>query len=336
MPSVSVAMATYNGSRFLLEQLRSIAEQTVLPCELVIQDDLSSDNTLDIAEQFASAAPFPVHIDRNAERLGFIRNFRTAASRCTGDLIGFCDQDDWWVPQRLEQCIAPFADPDLLLLYHNAWTVDEERRRTGTLYDGGNELRLLQVTPFAPWHWSNGLLQIFRAGLREFDHLWDGSVCQVTGGTIAHDRWYFFLAQALGRVGYLDQPLVEYRQHRSNAFGASQIRLFRSPFMARIAHEGSQDARYAEAADFRARTIRTLAERVPHQAQRLRGIADKYGSLSQRHRRRHQAYCLSSFQERLASLVAGWRLGDYSGWPWGFDRRSILRDLWSGVIRATA
>ena len=78
-------MATYNGAGFIEEQLQSIAEQTVLPLEIVLCDDGSTDATIEIAQRFAERAPFAVHIHRNPQNIGYIRNFRRAASLCRGE-----------------------------------------------------------------------------------------------------------------------------------------------------------------------------------------------------------------------------------------------------------
>src|SRR5438270_11298194 len=128
-------MATFNGARFLAEQLESIANQSVAPVELIICDDQSGDETQQIVQAFAERAEFPVHIHVNQYRLGYARNFRKAASLCSGELIAFCDQDDWWLPERLEVCALRFDDAGLQLLYHNAWLVDEARGRLRLLYD---------------------------------------------------------------------------------------------------------------------------------------------------------------------------------------------------------
>src|SRR5580698_5355366 len=82
MKSVSIAMATYNGARYVGEQLESLARQTVLPTELVVTDDNSTDNTVDIVTAFATKAPFPVHIEKNPKRLGYRDNFMKAVSLC--------------------------------------------------------------------------------------------------------------------------------------------------------------------------------------------------------------------------------------------------------------
>ena len=105
-PRVSVAMGTYNGERFIRQQLESIAQQTLLPCELVVRDDASTDGTLTIVEEFASHAPFPVRIHKNDVRLGYPDNFMQAAILTNGDWIAFCDQDDFWLPQKLERVLA--------------------------------------------------------------------------------------------------------------------------------------------------------------------------------------------------------------------------------------
>jgi glycosyltransferase involved in cell wall biosynthesis len=103
-PSVSVALCTYNGARFLDEQLASLAAQTWRPLELVVCDDRSTDSTLAILAKFASTASFPVRIVQNGAWLGYKSNFKKAACLCQGELITFCDQDDIWLPTKLEVC----------------------------------------------------------------------------------------------------------------------------------------------------------------------------------------------------------------------------------------
>jgi len=104
--TISIAMCTYNGEKFLREQLQSLAWQTRLPAELVICDDLSSDSTINIIRDFSDIAPFPVKLHINPVNLGsaakgITRNFEQASRLCSGDLISFCDQDDVWLPQKL-------------------------------------------------------------------------------------------------------------------------------------------------------------------------------------------------------------------------------------------
>ncbi len=81
--NISIALATYNGERWLREQLDSLARQTLLPCELVISDDQSSDDTLVVIREFAATSPFPVRVVRNDIRRGFADNFMNALRHCS-------------------------------------------------------------------------------------------------------------------------------------------------------------------------------------------------------------------------------------------------------------
>src|SRR5713226_2485661 len=131
MSRASVALCAYNGGRFLREQLRSITEQSTPPCQLVICDDGSTDDTVAIADSFARSAPFPVEVRRNRTRLGTGANFDEASSRCSGDVIFLCDQDDVWHPEKITRTIERFDDPRVQCVFTDARLVDEEGRQIG-------------------------------------------------------------------------------------------------------------------------------------------------------------------------------------------------------------
>ena len=135
--NISIAMATFNGSHFIEQQLRTLSEQTVRPAELVIADDGSTDDTIPIAEHFARLAPFPVHIYRSAATKGYRQNFVDAASFCTSELIAFCDQDDIWHKEKLAEVRKHFLDSSVLLVHHNSRVVDRNGMPLGTLVPGG-------------------------------------------------------------------------------------------------------------------------------------------------------------------------------------------------------
>ncbi len=104
---ISIALAAYNGEAYIWDQLKSLANQTYLPQELIVCDEGSVDRTLYWVEKFAEIAPFPVYIYRNERPLGLADNFLRAASLCEGDLIAFCNQDeialDWSMRSGREQ-----------------------------------------------------------------------------------------------------------------------------------------------------------------------------------------------------------------------------------------
>ena len=221
MAEISVVMATYNGARFIREQVRSLLEQTKLPAELVIADDGSTDETMAIVQDALADAPFPIRFQINSERKGFRRNFVEAASSARASLIAFCDQDDVWRPDKLARMALVFDDPSVMLAYHNAVITDPEGRATGRLYapDGGRKRSESSLVD--PWSSSLGFTQMFRKDLVALtplhtisrDFLFPQEV-------LAHDQWFFFLATSFGKVVFVDEDLVNYRQHESNVFGA--------------------------------------------------------------------------------------------------------------------
>ena len=129
MLTVSIALCTYNGASFLSQQLDSLASQTHLPDEIIICDDASSDNSLQIANSFASTVSIPVRIHHNKLNLGYVKNFENAISRCTQDLVFLCDQDDLWHPEKIAQVVAAFnAEPDVGLVLHDFCWIDDNNQ----------------------------------------------------------------------------------------------------------------------------------------------------------------------------------------------------------------
>ena len=332
-PAVSVALATFNGALHLEEQLESLRAQTLRPFELVVCDDGSTDETLRMVEAFGSQAPFPVHVHRQSEQLGYRRNFRSAASLCSGELIAFCDQDDIWHPDKLKQLSGAFRDPAVLLAYHNANVVDASGRFLHRKLDGSTEQAEIS-SGFLGWKSSYGLLQMFRGELRRFDPLWDLSIDQNDRSQIlAHDQWYFFLAAVLGKIRFIDEPLVDYRQHGANLYGAPKARRMLSRLHYRFLHFGGPDAELAYAAIARARICAEIAKMEPQQRSTVLPHEQAYRRLAERLDRRHRTYASPTMVGRLASLVSGVVNGDYRGRPEAFEPVSVLRDAWSGVVR---
>src|SRR5271156_421330 len=129
---ISVALCTYNGERFLPQQLAGIQQQTRLPDELVVCDDRSTDRTLAMLGEFAAAVSFPVEIISNTETLGSTKNFEQAIRLCGGDLIALSDQDDLWYPNRLERSEQEFmAHPQAGLVFSDADVIDDQNRPLG-------------------------------------------------------------------------------------------------------------------------------------------------------------------------------------------------------------
>ncbi|HUC19534.1 MAG TPA: glycosyltransferase [Acetobacteraceae bacterium] len=130
--SLSVAMATYNGERYLVEQLESLLRQTRQPDELIVSDDGSTDRTCELVQSFAAKAPFPVRLLANSRNLGVNGNFDRAIAACRGGIVFPCDHDDVWLPQKIERMADVLErHPTAAMLISNSEIVDQELRSTG-------------------------------------------------------------------------------------------------------------------------------------------------------------------------------------------------------------
>lgn len=330
---ISVAMATYNGETFLNEQLESIASQTFLPKELVIRDDGSTDSTPRILEQFARVAPFPVRILGNGENLGFADNFLTVASHCQGDWIAFCDQDDVWLPEKIETCARELAEaPDgLVMLLHQARVVDRNLNPAGRLLANIPGRRLFGPGEFPGFWMLGGLAQIVRADLiRSFD--WTRRPPDPGGrSVIAHDYWACILAHAIGRILMIPDVLTLYRRHDSGLTGLyGRTRLSES--LASAAKTGAAYYNYvAQVASETAPIFRDLASSAdnPLWSRRLNERAACFEQIERIHRGRARIYSAAGPAERLAAFFALCATPQaYFGNPvWSLGRRALAKDF---------
>jgi rhamnosyltransferase len=217
MTSISIAMATYNGGRFIREQLESLARQTVLPMELIITDDGSTDDTLKVVADFAQQAPFPVEVHRNTNRLGYAANFMKCANLCRGELIAFCDQDDVWQTRKLELCADALTDDRLYMVYHNATISDDIAKEGRPLYGQQKARDLIKPLGRPLSYYALGFTIIFRRSLLLTSSLWERSLnYNLTNVHIGHDLWIGMIANFVGPVAYIPDSLAMYRLHQNN------------------------------------------------------------------------------------------------------------------------
>lgn len=219
--SLSIAMAIYNGERFLRQQLDSLSRQTFLPTELVVTDDASTDSTVEILRDFSASAPFPVKFYRNDDRLGFADNFLKAACLCNGALIAFCDGDDVWRQDKLEICLREFESSNFSLVTHMCAQVDEELRFLGYIPGIKRSFTIRRGCSDRRLPWNGGATLVLREEVvREMSARWPKShlpLARRTGrSVIGHDQVAFFVANALGDIRYLADPLIQYRRHDQN------------------------------------------------------------------------------------------------------------------------
>lgn len=219
--TISIAMCTYNGSRFLQEQFNSLLAQSHLPDELVICDDCSQDNTINIIEAFSQQTPFPVRIYKNPQNLGFAKNFEKAASLCSGDIIFFSDQDDVWLPDKLKRIYQVFLnDSTIGLVFSDASIVDINLNDLGySLWDiyclnkNGNKFFLPET--FIPYFFLHTAIAGCTTAIR-------ADLCRVLSPLPdhwAHDQWFPFGASILSSVALLCDKLIKFRQHKNQLYG---------------------------------------------------------------------------------------------------------------------
>jgi glycosyltransferase involved in cell wall biosynthesis len=216
-------MCTFRGERFLAAQLDSIAGQTLLPAEVVVCDDGSTDGTIDLVQRFAAGAPFPVRRHVNPVNLGVTANFERAISLCDGAIVALADQDDVWRPDKLERQVAVFRErPAVGAVFSDAELVDDALRPLGrslfeaTRFTGsrrrrfaeGHALEILVARPVVC-----GATLAFRSSLRDL-------VLPIPS-TGLHDIWIAGLLSSVSEVVALPDPLIRYRQHGANQVGAA-------------------------------------------------------------------------------------------------------------------
>jgi len=210
-PLVSIAMATYNGERFLRKQLDSIYAQTYQNIEVVVCDDYSSDRTVEILEEYKQKKGLFYY--KNRQNLGYFKNFEKVLGLCEGKYIALADQDDIWLPNKIERLIL--AINGYSLIYSDARYIDEDdrvfaesvRTYTGLPVQSGKPLKYLTFNSFII-----GCTCLFRKELLS-------SALPFPEGERYHDWWLSLVACTQQGILYLDEPLIEYRNHGKNTLG---------------------------------------------------------------------------------------------------------------------
>ncbi|HEV7674625.1 MAG TPA: glycosyltransferase [Candidatus Angelobacter sp.] len=336
--TISIAMATYNGEKFLRDQLGSLSRQRHLPDELVVTDDCSTDQTLKVLTEFQASAPFAVRISVNERRLGYAENFLRAASQCKGDLIAFCDQDDVWMENKLERCLREFESPALYLIAHSMLEVDSDLKtirhspaiRKSCTVSQGNETPGLR--------WSLGCAEVMRREvIQELLACWPAEHEQCAARfnlkLLGHDEIAYFLANGMGDIRFLAEPLIRYRVHGSNVTNLLPTlgqRLMFSAGVGRDAYE--KTARFLQ---MHGRLIKQMADasRDPCVSSVFRREAKKFMLGAGASKIRAKIYGERSRLGRLMLIVKASRRGLY-GPSFRFSgMRSIAKDLAVTLLR---
>lgn len=196
--TVSVVIATYNGEKYLREQLDSILSQTCPPEEIILQDDSSTDSTPAICREYESRHS-NIYFYENETNLGFNRNFKSAALKATGYFVAFSDQDDIWFPTKIEKQVAAIGDHDICFTTHLRGAQQEGSRLVSPQYTFLSNL----FQGFA------GHTMLFRRDFIQKESNWTDY--------IIYD-WALIINAHLGRgITRIDEPLNWHRSHEDSA-----------------------------------------------------------------------------------------------------------------------
>lgn len=245
--TATVCLCTYNGGSYLRPLLTSLASQTLLPAELLVGDDGSSDDTLEILRNFAADAPFPVEILTDERGLGPAYNLERLLVRGTSAVLFPCDQDDIWMPRKIEMLVLALEEnPSCGAAICNSSLIDGEGRSLpGSLFE---RARLEMTTRELLASGSSGaMVEIARRNVVASHALalrHDALDLVLPLGFHWHaDWWIAIILSATTGIAIVEDRLVEYRLHDHNTVGLPETR----PLAERVSRE--RVARFCRRAD---------------------------------------------------------------------------------------
>ena len=201
---VSVAMATYNGEKYIRQQLESILENLSESDEVVISDDGSTDATKEMVDSF--------HDSRikwlDGPKKGIAANFGNAIAACRGDVIFLSDQDDVWHNDKVKTVLEAFEAENCVLVRHDAVVVDADEN---VLQPSYYAYRKVYTGIFKNWarNTYHGCCMAFKAELKE-------KILPMPEIDSYHDWWIGLMAEKFGKTVYVPKTLVDYRRHGDN------------------------------------------------------------------------------------------------------------------------
>lgn len=218
---ISVAMASYNGEKYIRAQLDSILCQSIPVDEIIISDDGSSDSTTEIISSYNDSR---IRLITGNPRSGYCGNFEFAIKHTSGDIIFLCDQDDVWMPDKVRQTLNVFDQhPDVELVVTNGSLIDKQGI---PIENDGSDINY-HFTPHLSSQCSGKLPRSSFLSSSVFQTLANGmrlcfkrtlmlSILPFPDSKIMHDRWICFCALNHDAVYYLDEKLIQYRIHDTN------------------------------------------------------------------------------------------------------------------------
>lgn len=217
---VTVLLAVYNGEKYLKQQIDSIMGQTVRDIKIIIRDDGSTDNSLQIIDDYCNKYPQTISKLEGTPTGSAKQNFAELLKNCDSDYIMFCDQDDVWLPQKVEKTFAAMksaeGDGKMPVLVHtDLKVVDQNLDVISPSFFNFQKLIQDDITlsGLLVQNYVTGCTIMINRALKEKC----GAIPQ---SCIMHDWWFALAAVAFGRLVCVNEPTMLYRQHSGNQVGA--------------------------------------------------------------------------------------------------------------------
>ena len=321
---MSVVLATFNGAQFLDAQLESILNQTRLPDEVIIGDDGSTDVTPDILERFQAHAPFPVKV-LHRQRVGVGNNFLDSLEAARGDLVAFSDQDDVWLPGKLQQSERLLHKYKADLLRHRSFVVEKDLGHRNVHLRTPARRHLFVPRSQFLWQTLPGNVTLFRRAIMEGVHWRERPRSQWWPNDMNHDELLNLVASIRGTILWTPERLLLYRQHDTNVAGAKSF----MPALADMSSDYSAGPEYrADLATEWRQWFRGLVDLSEQSA------VDDYFERAALAQGRRADMLRSQVPSTVLNFSRNVIRGDYrSRRPYGLGWRALLRDSYNIVNR---
>lgn len=218
---IDILMATYNGEKYIEEQINSILNQSYKNIRLIISDDCSNDNTREILKKLASKDE-RISLNLQEKNLGVVSNFEYLLNKVTSEIFMFADQDDIWKVFKVENTLKKMLETDSDLVYTDLEVVDENLKTIHSSYWmlKGLKNKIKKYNNFEALYLNNfitGCTMMVKSN-------WIQKVLPLPkeSNYILHDYWIALLVAQNGNINYLDEATIKYRQHSDNSVGSKR------------------------------------------------------------------------------------------------------------------
>lgn len=218
-PKIEILMATYNGEKYVGEQIDSIIHQTYKNWKLLIRDDNSTDKTLEILKEYEKKDKRIKVIEDKKGNLGFVKNFEELLNCSTEEWVMFSDQDDYWVENKIEKYVATlnmnhndiFGRP--VLVHSNSFICDDNLKIIENEFINSNIASKYNEDSYYFAYFVQGSTVLINRKIIDL-------ALPFSKNVTVHDRYFHLLAEFLGKRIFINESLIKYRQHSNNKIGA--------------------------------------------------------------------------------------------------------------------